>query len=434
VYQNDDWRYDTTETGEFTPLPEMVDLLQSLDEPIHVIGFYTFQTAFQRDQAQALLDGMKAYTSQLTYEFQDPDENPLLAQQFELSFDGTLVFTRRDDRTIFAKATSLNDRDIYAALVQVIHPVDKTVYFLTGHGEPDIEDFAQENVGVGVRFLRDAGFRVETLNLFLTGAVPEDATAVILIDPQSPLTADETAALRAYLSEGGALFLARDVVDNPARQQAETDGLNQMLREEWGITLRPDLIVEQSLAQAGQQFGVTFLGANYGFSPIIDENLERFGTIFSVARSIATETVDDVIHVNLITTSDQAWGETNFAAMSAQGIAEPDPGEDAEGSLIIGVSAENQVTNARLVVFGDTDFLRNGLIVQGGNQLLLSNSLNWLARDEIAVDLTPRSQVNREVIISQSQLGLLQALSVCLGPGLLGLVGIAIWSARRRNR
>lgn len=435
AYQNEDWRYDTTETGEFTPLPETIDLLTSLDQPIHVIGFYTFQTAGQREQARQILDSMQVYTDNLTYEFQDPGENPLLAQQYELSFDATLVFVRQNDNTIYAKASSLSDRDIYAALIQVVHPTTKKVYVLTGHGEPDIEDFAQTGIGVGVRFLRDAGFTVESLNLFLTGSVPDDASVVALIDPQTPLSEEEVTALRDYLTGGGSLLIARDVIDTPARQQAETDDLNDMLREDWGITLRPDLIVEQSLAQAGQQFGVTFLGADYGLSPITGDDLERFGTIFSVARSIATEAeAEGITSVNLITTSDQAWGETNFAAMTSQGIAEPNPGEDAEGPLNVAVSAEKQESEARLVVFGDTDFLRNSLIIQGGNQLLFSNALNWLARDEVAVDLTPRPQVNRQVLISQQQLGLLQVISICLGPGILALVGTGIWFLRRRNQ
>jgi hypothetical protein len=51
VSQFDDWRLDVTETQEFTPLPETVELLESLDSPIHVIGFYPVSFAGQKDQA-----------------------------------------------------------------------------------------------------------------------------------------------------------------------------------------------------------------------------------------------------------------------------------------------------------------------------------------------------------------------------------------------
>ncbi|MFW6184470.1 MAG: hypothetical protein ACOC8X_11790, partial [Chloroflexota bacterium] len=41
AYQNDSWRLDITETGEFSPPQETVQLLQDLEQPIHAIGFYT---------------------------------------------------------------------------------------------------------------------------------------------------------------------------------------------------------------------------------------------------------------------------------------------------------------------------------------------------------------------------------------------------------
>jgi ABC-type uncharacterized transport system involved in gliding motility auxiliary subunit len=247
------------------------------------------------------------------------------------------------------------------------------------------------------------------------------------------MSPEEVTAISDFLNAGGTLFIARDAVDSEGRARAEDDNLNAMLLDNWGVTLRRDLIIEQVLAQAGQTFGLSFIGANYGNSPIIGSDLERFGTIFNVARSVATQDVEGVTKINLITTSDQAWGETNFDALSA-GSAEPNPGEDAQGPLTIGVSAENSESEARLVVFGDTDFISNALVVSGGNGLLVTNAFNWLANDELAVELTPRETVNRQVIISQTQLGLLQVMSICLGPGLMALVGAGVWYSRRRNR
>jgi ABC-type uncharacterized transport system involved in gliding motility auxiliary subunit len=434
AYQNRDWRYDATETDEFTPLPETIQLLRDLDEPTHVIGFYTFQLAGQQEQARSLLESLQVYTDQLTFEFQDPEENPILAEHYELNFDGTLVFTRgEDENEVFSKASGLSDQDIHTALLQVINPVAKKAYFLTGHGERDIEDFGQEGIGTAISFLQEAGFTAETLNLFVTGSVPEDATVIAIVDQQSPMSPEEVTAISDFLNAGGALFIARDAVDSEGRARAEDDNLNAMLLDNWGVTLRRDLIIEQVLAQAGQTFGLSFIGANYGNSPIIGSDLERFGTIFNVARSVATQDVEGVTKINLITTSDQAWGETNFDALSA-GSAEPNPGEDAQGPLTIGVSAENSESEARLVVFGDTDFISNALVVSGGNGLLVTNAFNWLANDELAVELTPRETVNRQVIISQTQLGLLQVMSICLGPGLMALVGAGVWYSRRRNR
>ncbi|MCB8929016.1 MAG: Gldg family protein [Ardenticatenaceae bacterium] len=429
TFQNPGWRYDTTADNALTPLPETVTLLQSLDEPIHVIGFYTAETALQQSQAEAALQTMQAYSDQLSYEFIDPNENPLLAEQYDLSFAGTLVFTRDDGS--FAKASTLTDRDLHTALVRTLNPTVKIAYFLTGHGERDWQDFSEEGIGTAVTLLQESGFTIQSLNLFTEGEVPADASAVFLIDQQAPLAAAELDALTRYVDSGGALFLARDAVDTEGRIAAEDDGLLAWLQDSWGITLRNDLIIDASLAQAGQTIGLTFIGAQYGDSPIT-QDLAQFGTIFNVARSIATELPGDVTAVNLITTSELAWGETNFEQMINAGEVSPDA-EDAAGQLTVALSALNTTSGARLVVFGDTDFLSNSFIQQGGNSFLFENAANWLVDDVVSIQLSARESIPRQVTITQSQLTLLQLVSIFLTPGLLALAGVWVWVSRRKR-
>ena len=351
AYQNEDWRWDVTETGEFTPPQETIELLQSLEEPVHVVGFYTVDLGAQRDQARTILESLAASSNRFTYEFQDPETNPLLAERYELNFNGTLVFIKNQDEPdeTFSRANSLSERDIHVALLKVANPVEKKLYVLSGHGEPDIESVAPEGMGTMVGLLEDQGFVVEALNLFTAGTVPDDATVVAVIGPQGPLDEGEVDALRNYVEGGGALFVARDVVDTEGRQAAEEDGLNAYLSDTWGVTLRNDAIIDQDLAAAGQAFGLEFLGAQYGESAIITNDLQQFGTRFSLARSIAIDTREGIVHSALVSTSPNAWGETDLGSLS-QGVANPDE-EDAQGSLVIGLSGERVENEARVVVF-----------------------------------------------------------------------------------
>jgi ABC-type uncharacterized transport system involved in gliding motility auxiliary subunit len=428
AYQNPAWRWDTTETQEFTAVPETTELLESLREPVHVIGFYPPNLAFQETQARGILDSMAAVSANISYEFIDPEINPLRAQQYDLNFPGTLVFVQGER---FTKANSLNDRDIYAALLQLINPVDKIVYFLTGHGERGIDDFSAEGLDTAVRLLNDLGFTTTGLSLFTAGTVPADATAVAIIDPQGPIPDEEVAALRDYLNQGGALMVIRDVIESESRLLAEEDGLADLLVE-WGVTIRPDVIIDEDLAQAGQAFGLSFLGSSYGSHSIITPELQRFGTRFELARSIATEPVDGVVQTPLVSTSANAWGETDFA-MLAVGFAELDL-EDALGPLTIALSAENWETGARLFVAGDASFISNQNIALGGNSVLFSNGMNWLADDELTIELTPRAAIPRQMFMTQTQLAVMQFMSLCLGPVLALLAGFAVWIMRRQRR
>ena len=435
AYQNPDWRIDTTETGSFTPLPETVDLLKNLDEPIHVIGFFSPNAAVQQEQAADTLDSLSAYSDLFTYEFQDPESNPLLAENYDLNFDGTLVFIRNRgaENESFAKANSLNDNDIHAALVKAINPVEKKLYLLTGHGELDSQGFGPEGMGTAIGVAEDQGFTVEELNLFTAGSVPEDANVVALIGQQSPLDPSELAALQAYVDGGGSLFLTRDPVDSPERVAAEEDGINAWLQSAWGVTLRNDVIVDQDLAQAGQQFGLSFLADSYGLHPIIVSEMSRFGTRFDLARSIALAQENSAqVMTELVLTSASSWGETSFDLLST-GFAQPD-GDDATGPLAVVISGDDTGSGARIVVAGDSDFITNQNQVWGGNSLLFTNALNWLANDELAIELSPRESIDRQVNIPQTQLTLLQITSVCLGPVIVGLIGLVVALSRRRRR
>ena len=434
AYQNDNWRLDVTETGEFSPPAETVELLREVNEPIHVIGFYTVNLGGQRDQARTILESLSAASNNISYEFQDPETNPLLAQQYDLNFDGTLVFVKNQNQPdeIFAKANSLTDRDIHAALLQVVNPVDKKLYVITGHGEPAIDNFNAEGMATMVGLLEDQGFNIEPLSLFTAGQVPEDASMIALIGPRSPLDESEVDALIQYVEDGGALFVARDVLDSQGRILAEDDGLNQYLAENWGLTLRADVIIDQDLARAGQTFGLEFLAADYGVSPIITQDLREFGTRFSLARSIAVDTLEGIVATELVRTSPSAWGETDIATLSQAGTAEPGEG-DEEGSLVVGVSAEKPESGARVVLFGDSDFVNNANMVWGGNSLLFSNSLNWLANDEVSIELTPRETIQRQLNIPDQQLRLLRFISTWFGPLLMGLIGLVVWSSRRQR-
>ena len=127
-------------------------------------------------------------------------------------------------------------------------------------------------------------------------------------------------------------------------------------------------------------------------------------------------------------TSQGAWGETNFDVEPAR------DGDDSSGPLALAVSVENPESGGRLVVVGDADFARNEIIYLGGNNLLFSNILNWLAGDETTLELTPRETIARQVAIPQQQLNLVQAVSCLVGPALMALIGLLVWYNRRQNR
>jgi hypothetical protein len=60
--------------------------------------------------------------------------------------------------------------------------------------------------------------------------------------------------------------------------------------------------------------------------------------------------------------------------------------------------------------------------------------MNWLAGDEAALELTPRETVNRQVTLTEEQLGIVQFVSCLTGPILVAIIGLVVWFSRRRTR
>jgi len=111
---NYQWEFDLSETGQFTLSEETIQLLQQLDRPVEVLGF--FQRGDPRLRtAQDYLERYCRHTDFLTYEFHNPDLNPKLAKQYGLNNYG-LVFVSGDNR--FEEST-IDEQSITRGLTQV---------------------------------------------------------------------------------------------------------------------------------------------------------------------------------------------------------------------------------------------------------------------------------------------------------------------------
>ncbi len=198
---------DVTEARKYTLSQASIDVTQNLEEPVHVIGFYAAES-IQRPEAETWLQQYRRYSNgMLTYEFVDPDRNPALARQYELTRTDVLVF-EQGDRT--AQASAISERDLTGALTRVMIGERRRAYVTTGHGERDVDGFEGIAYSQIRQELLNANFSVDPLDLLETGSVPEDAALVIVAGPTAQFAALEVEALKAYLDDGGSLFLLTD--------------------------------------------------------------------------------------------------------------------------------------------------------------------------------------------------------------------------------
>jgi ABC-type uncharacterized transport system involved in gliding motility auxiliary subunit len=420
-------RADLTEDQDFSLAPETLLTLSGLQSPAHIIGFYSSSLRGSQESIRPLLDSYRVKSDGLvTYEFIDPDAEPIPARQYGVTRDGSMV-------VIIGEASEVvqfpSEEEITSALVRLANPEDRKVYFLTGHGERDIEETGEGGISEVRAALEAKNYEVAALNLLVEGEIPADALAVIVAGPNIPLTQPEAVLLAGYVDDGGSLVLLQQPRVE-TRFGSEPDPLETYLDQTWGIALDDDLVIEPRSQNA--LWAIAFSYTRHD----ITTRMQNVAAVLPSARSVTVTLLDDfaVTQTPLAFTSDFAWGETDMGFVDT-GIA---PSQDAEaeasGPLALAAVADNSSTGGRVVVFGDADFASNLLFYQLGNGDLIINSIDWAAGQENLISLTPRPATQRFVVPPSTQaLALIILTTVGLMPGAVVVLGVWVWWQRRRR-
>jgi len=422
AYQNPK-SWDLTENQTNTLAPETIDLLKSVPQPVTARAYYSTRT--DSSQARKLLESFKqSSNNQFSFEFIDPEANPVAAQEDGINQDGTVVLqmAASQEQVSFPDEEALD-----SAIVRMLSPEKRTLYFVTGHGEADLEQSGDAAYTLIKRGLENKNYTVKTLNLGNAGKIPEDAKTVIVAGPKQPLAAAEVELLAAYLDQGGALIIMQET---PALTKFgdAPDTFTDLLAK-WGMTLENDLLVDPS---ANPPLLVYADPLNYGQHPITAK-MRGINSTFFTARSIQLGTPADGINLTpLAQTYPEAWGETDIAAIE-KGQMTFDQTKDIKGPLVLAVAAENMLTKGRLVVFGDYEFAADALYKRGNGGILI-NAIDWATQQEKLINLTPKNNTLR-TFSPPGTLGLVGAIlaSLCLIPLLVVTGGITAWVSRRRR-
>ncbi|NJL81013.1 MAG: hypothetical protein HC917_23510 [Richelia sp. SM2_1_7] len=85
-----------------------------------------------------------------------------------------------------------------------------------------------------------------------------------------------------------------------------------------------------------------------------------------------------------------------------------------------------------MVVFGDSDFITDGLFSQQLNGDLFLNSITWLSKqDSQPLSIRPKEATNRRLNLSQSQASLIALSSILILPIIAFAAAALLWFQRR---
>jgi ABC-type uncharacterized transport system involved in gliding motility auxiliary subunit len=424
AYQNPK-RWDLTEDSTRTLLPETVEALKALPEPVQALAFYP--AGINTETALTLLEDYKFFgEGKFDYQFIDPIADPVAARQANVALEasGTIVLSMGGRQE---KVTFPNEQQMTGAVVRLMSE-EVAVYFLTGHGEYSPEDFGEQSYAQLKSTLESKNYRVGSLNLLANSQIPEDAGLIVIAGARKPLEDIEIDLLRTYQQNGGALValvepsLLTDFGEQP-------DTLAEYLLEDWGILLGDDVVVDMTSAQVYQAYA-----ASYDSTHPITSRMQRLATAFPTARSVQTQGgVEGVTLTALVLTAPQSWAETDLAAVAAGVDFQAQEGE-LIGPLPLAAAGENAANGARVVVFGDADFPIDVNFAYLGNGDLIVNAIDWAAEQESLINLTPRTPTQRLLSPPQTLTrGLILLGAVIVPAGLVLIGGVSVWLARRKR-
>jgi len=425
-------RWDLTAERRFTLSPQTRQILQNLPQPVEALAFFSQNFQFARQDAEDLLDQYRHDSNgKFSYRFIDPVAQASLARQWGVTQDGTILFVMGERRQ---SVTLYNEQEFTSALVKLIRTTQPKVYFLTGHGERDINEEGDNGYAQVRRALEREGYQVEALNLAVTSTVPADAAVIVLAGPSRPLLDREVEVLKGYLNAGGRMLIA---LDSPLQVSGPgvTESINRLLAD-WGVAFRDDVIVDPVSSMFTDP--LTPLSSRYGFSPIT-EKLRGIATAFPAARSIDETRVpsDRFRVIRLVETTNQSWSETDLAGLRQalnQGRLTSPQGKQP-GPLALALTLEQVNGKGRLVLFGDADFAANqnvGANLPFANLDLFVNAVNWLSESETLIGLrqSPTSTV-RALSATPAQTRTVFMLTVVAMPLIVLAIGAAVWWQRR---
>lgn len=427
-------QWDLTASRQYTLSAETINILKSINQDVEILAFYSSNSSETRSKDRLLLENYARQNSHIKIQWLDPVAQPALAQEYGVAYDGTIIVKMGERRQ---EVTYASEQNLTTAFIKVIQARQPVVYFTTGHGECALDDYTAEGYSQIKSALESSNYQVRTLATAITTTIPADASAVVIVGPMQNFSTGEAAMLRAYLERGGSLMLILDMAD-PEKQPDPNYGLGDLM-DEWGITLRNDVVADaqQSLALNMNRIYIAPVVTEYGYSPIT-KNLNGRTTAFIQTRSISqTRTITDVRYVELAKSSANSWGVSDLAevqdALNTYRAPQPGP-HDAHGPLTLAASLENSKTSAKMIVFGGSSFASNRWVNSTAARDLFLNAANWLSAEEgEEFQLPPKQNPTVRTLEPFTLDKLIGAVvtSLCLPILVVAGAGVYVWWRRR---
>ncbi len=417
--------YDATSNKRYSLSEQTAKIVKGLKQPASITYF---NQSSRFNDGKDLLEEYANLSSKVHVDYVDPDKNPEAARQAGIRDLGTALIQVGDRKDT---AKSMTEEGITGTLIRDLKNTTRTVCFVTGSGEHQIDAGGREGLSTFKELLGKDEYQTQSVNLLEKAEVPSTCTALVVSGPTHNYEQPEVDAIKQYVEDGGrALFMLDPPLQLGQSSIAPNDALASLL-ESWGVTVDKDLIIDMN--PLGQLVGVghdVALVTHYDSQPIVD-TLKGTATGFPLSRSLDVKNTDKTSVQKLFDTSS-ATVATDDLASSKINVNDP---KNKKGPLTLAAAGTyntgKENSQGRFVVVGGSTWAANAFINFNGNSDLAMNTINWLASDEDLISIRPKPDEDRRITMTRSQLAWVRATSQFLLPGIVVIAGIFVWLKRR---
>ncbi|HEB84104.1 MAG TPA: hypothetical protein ENI92_03790 [Bacteroidetes bacterium] len=492
------FRLDLTEGKTFTLSPASKQVVGNLQDPLTVKVFASRNLSPQLGDVKRFLNDLlsdyRAYGhGRFRYEFIDPStsddlekeaqsyrippfqENVWNKDQLELKkvYLGAVFLYQDKQETLPAvQSTAGLEYNITSLIKRLTSQQDRTIGFLTGHGEATTGENLRQ-----VSQVLQSNYKVREVDLTGLDGVPDDIDVLLIIDPQSEIPDADKLKVDQFIMKGRPVGWFFNKVDADLQRGMARSRLLKI--DEWtktyGFRVNEDLVADLSseMIQIQQRAGF-FTIANtikYPFFPRLNRfNKDHSITAnFEVASLFFPSSIDTTLAADkeikltpLMFSGDRSmveegryninatrkFSEAEFdraylpLAAALEGpfdsyFAARDLPTDEDGKTILPEDelVKKAPENTRMVVVGDGLFLRDDYLSNPSNVLFLLNSVDWLVNDTDLIALRTREVKMRPLKdIAAAQKQVWKTVNWFLPPLLVILLGLVYWQVRRNSR
>lgn len=417
--------FDATSNKRYSLSDQTAKIVKGLKQPA-TITYFDQSTHFR--QGKDLLDEYANLSPKVQVKYVDPDKDPEVARAAGIRNLGTAVVqigARKDE------AKGMTEEGITGAFIRDLKGNTRTVCFVSGSGEHQIDDRDREGLSRLKDLLGKDDYESKSIDLLTTAEVPSDCTTLVVAGPTRTYEQPEVDAIKKYVEDGGRAFFMLDAPLKVGHSDISDNDALASLLQSWGVTLDKDLILD--LNPIGQIAGLgpqVALVTSYAPQQIVND-LKGTATGFPLSRSIEIKNTDKTGVQKMFDTSSSSLATSKLNAPEVD-VRDPN---NKKGPLTIAAAGTyntgKENSQGRFVVIGSSSWADNGFISFNGNSDLALNAVNWLASDEDLISIRPKQQEDRRITMTKGQLIWVRTTSQFLLPLIVVFAGVSVWWKRR---